>query len=1439
MFRRRRPAPIVPRPRSPLCSSTALRPAGVYRSQNHLARPVPLPRCPNSSRCHRRRRRIDRAMSTPDSPSSRSVAQLSSLVPSVALFHPPSPQSPSSLSSSTSSSTSSSFSSSGNFSSDATISFRGWPSPQRKVRSLRSSLHCPSSASSTSSRRAPITRRRSRLNSVTSAPRENSPATANAGSQSTYSVCLDIGRNADAGVGGGDGGGGGLSSDVVTWSSRHQPKPTVSRSTSLFHLIVSPGAETSQGIVTVMSRERAPRRCRLSLTAGRNQLQPSVAGSTDSEPSHTHRNYNDGGNQSSLTCCTCQPSPRTSPRADPYASASAPLDLSTPRLANSLTAAGTSRGNLGSSEIIPIDIERDRSPLPSRRKRKKQPSFTTSAVEDCVICLSQQVNRSILLPCMHTYCFQCITTWVLVNPICPLCKGVAERILHSIISDSQYDEVLVSVLRSQQDLVRDHHRLNARLHRFMHTVNPSSMRLGREPGIWSRMLFTRTLDSEVEEPSTVMMESPALTSIVDQHQLILASLVAHALPEGAPAYLEPDLVRQLIYLQNLYSVILSADLTPSDFRACIRPSFLAENEALTHRLVAFVRRELQAMAPWLAYMPDPSRVTDAGRNALLPSVCLAPLRYGPLSPDSETPYLNDLALRVVRHICNVSLLDSAAFLAFMRQEPALTTQSLISDATLEHFRWELEHFARFGSSLDRYDSLVCLFRYSLLQPGGSGSQPQALPRQLAVYVGPGVGSTDGSEWRGGGVGQPVGLFKSFLISWLFFRLFPHYALSSSNHPSNLVGQSPSTTDHARNTRCLRGVFSRRTVDAAISTLRHRVHSHTSPDGEEGSQARSCHHRACEQPAVIACSLIAHVTWFSLESFAWRRAAQRRSASQIISQCVIRELVEHTRFAEALAPYLQDGGAVQSDPTSQLLLAAHATALTRLRGLVLLFSSNSPTNSRSEANLRRLLSARLLHTSPLLGTMEETTAGTTSSTLSDALYMFDRLSSRQLELQPVVNLADTESAEDGNSAQTINGSSERSFTFAPTVSNADSISWSLEIEPANNRRCQEPSSFELIQLEEDEEPMEVDVLVEEVEEEVLRPNNPTVDRRSIIQSLSSRSVEQIEEECRQEPDVRHEGNFRHTMTGLTSSQPIVLSDSDSDLSYISPVTSPAQMAPLNPLTSTTSAATGACCDDHQAHCCCCIRHLYPALPSPEQWPLALRSCFRRLIDSTAVKSGLPSGSRVRTTASSGFNQFLGTNADTSSSPILISDSSDVEEVDIGLRKRRQSIVLLETEEQPKPTNSHEFAGGAAEELVASTSTYRPREPTPLRIVNTKYPDAIARPTTAAEFYAILNQIGCSPANSVHADVNTYYEKKTDVSAAYPSGSTLLPQFTTTTATVLPEPTSVFSIDSMESDLHLPLPVSRRSRVNRCDNAPRYRSAPSSPQSPFIPRSSSSS
>ena len=70
------------------------------------------------------------------------------------------------------------------------------------------------------------------------------------------------------------------------------------------------------------------------------------------------------------------------------------------------------------------------------------PERATSASvdEDCAICRDRKVNLSYILPCMHTYCFKCILQWVRIKAICPLCKAIVNKIIHSIKSDTNYKE---------------------------------------------------------------------------------------------------------------------------------------------------------------------------------------------------------------------------------------------------------------------------------------------------------------------------------------------------------------------------------------------------------------------------------------------------------------------------------------------------------------------------------------------------------------------------------------------------------------------------------------------------------------------------------------------------------------------------------------------------------------------------------------------------------------------------------------------------------------------------------------------------------------------------------------------------------------------------------------------------------------------------------------
>jgi hypothetical protein len=59
-------------------------------------------------------------------------------------------------------------------------------------------------------------------------------------------------------------------------------------------------------------------------------------------------------------------------------------------------------------------------------------------MEECPICLLGFENQSYLSTCFHSFCYRCIKKWCLISPYCPLCKCKADSIVHSIISNSEF-----------------------------------------------------------------------------------------------------------------------------------------------------------------------------------------------------------------------------------------------------------------------------------------------------------------------------------------------------------------------------------------------------------------------------------------------------------------------------------------------------------------------------------------------------------------------------------------------------------------------------------------------------------------------------------------------------------------------------------------------------------------------------------------------------------------------------------------------------------------------------------------------------------------------------------------------------------------------------------------------------------------------------------------
>lgn len=98
----------------------------------------------------------------------------------------------------------------------------------------------------------------------------------------------------------------------------------------------------------------------------------------------------------------------------------------------------------GSSSNTPLSFKFDTS---GKQSSSASGSIPTTD-EDCAICRDQKVNPSYIMPCMHTYCFNCILQWVRINPICPLCKAMVQKIIHSIKSDTDYREYDVRSMAS-------------------------------------------------------------------------------------------------------------------------------------------------------------------------------------------------------------------------------------------------------------------------------------------------------------------------------------------------------------------------------------------------------------------------------------------------------------------------------------------------------------------------------------------------------------------------------------------------------------------------------------------------------------------------------------------------------------------------------------------------------------------------------------------------------------------------------------------------------------------------------------------------------------------------------------------------------------------------------------------------------------------------------
>ncbi|ALJ84463.1 ubiquitin E3 ligase ICP0 [Felid alphaherpesvirus 1] len=72
--------------------------------------------------------------------------------------------------------------------------------------------------------------------------------------------------------------------------------------------------------------------------------------------------------------------------------------------------------------------------------------------DHCPICLDPMNDLTFTMPCLHKFCYSCLSRWVGLNNKCPLCKTSVTSLIHSIEDDKIFEETkLYSPHREEEE----------------------------------------------------------------------------------------------------------------------------------------------------------------------------------------------------------------------------------------------------------------------------------------------------------------------------------------------------------------------------------------------------------------------------------------------------------------------------------------------------------------------------------------------------------------------------------------------------------------------------------------------------------------------------------------------------------------------------------------------------------------------------------------------------------------------------------------------------------------------------------------------------------------------------------------------------------------------------------------------------------------------------
>ncbi|KAM7536293.1 hypothetical protein Aperf_G00000085627 [Anoplocephala perfoliata] len=332
-----------------------------------------------------------------------------------------------------------------------------------------------------------------------------------------------------------------------------------------------------------------------------------------------------------------------------------------------------------------------------------------NAEDDCAICRDRKVNQSYLVPCMHTYCFECILRWVRINPTCPLCKANALKIIHSINSDTDYGEY--EIRRQPQGLPVGVQPSDIHIH-----SNNPHMFFAISPDLFATQMTS--LPIRMTSPIDLSTHIPSIDPRIEA----LLAITMRSLRSP----MSPDLLRRLMCANRMCSFPTSSNAELLSIRTVtvkMQSSSLSHSSQWTRNLEQFCRREISLLVPWVDYTPL--------RRTTQLNVACKPIGAPPYCVGSGA--VKSLSRRIIQHIYsnpgdlnNINVLASSIHQLDGYASGGEGIFDFHNVGTLKRLAWEIKQFCRYQSGVDEYYREMSLFSEEVISQVGDPVLSNAL-----------------------------------------------------------------------------------------------------------------------------------------------------------------------------------------------------------------------------------------------------------------------------------------------------------------------------------------------------------------------------------------------------------------------------------------------------------------------------------------------------------------------------------------------------------------------------------------------------------------------------------------------------------------------------------------------------------------------------------------